>query len=227
MNDVNINRDLKIKSMKNFNSGMYMEIFEWNQYERYMVVESDDVVLDLGCSLGYFYFKNSELGIDYIGVDGSVDHLKDFIDNLNGGDDVKLINSVILGNKGIVEFPSMFNDMKYRTVMSMTFGDLIRLIGRKIDFMKFDIEGYESHIFSDNLDVFKKHVRKFSGEFHFSNGAYGVVSREVSMNILISLKNDKDLDFRLFSLDGVDITEYFWINPNYYTEIIISGYVKQ
>jgi uncharacterized protein YegJ (DUF2314 family) len=47
------------------------------------------------------------------------------------------------------------------------------------------------------------------------------------MNILISLKNDKDLDFRLFSLDGVDITEYFWINPNYYNEIIISGYVKQ
>ena len=225
MNDVNTNRT---KSMKNFNSVMYMEIFEWNQYERYVVVESDDVVLDLGCSLGYFYFKNSELGIDYIGVDGSVDHLKDFIDNLSGGgDDVKLINSVILGNKGIVEFPSMFNDMKYRTAMSMTFGDLVRLIGRKIDFMKFDIEGYESHIFSDNLDVFKKHVRKFSGEFHFSNVAYGVVSREVSMNILISLKNDKDLDFRLFSLDGVDITEYFWINPNYYNEIIISGYVKQ
>ncbi len=224
MNDINTNR---VKGMKNFNLGMYTEIFEWNQYERYMVVESDDVVLDLGCSLGYFYFKNSRLGIDYIGVDGSVDHLKDFIDNLNSGDDVKLINSVILGNKGIIEFPSMFNDMKCRTVMSMTFGDLIRLIGRKIDFMKFDIEGYESHIFSDNLDVFKKHVRKFSGEFHFSNVAYGVVSREVSMNILISLKNDKDLDFRLFSLDGVDITEYFWINPNYYNEIIISGYVKQ
>jgi SAM-dependent methyltransferase len=224
MNDINTNR---VKGMKNFNLGMYTEIFEWNQYERYMRVESDDVVLDLGCSMGYFYFKNSELGIDYIGVDGSVDHLKDFIDNLNSGDDVKLINSVILGNKGIIEFPSMFNDMKCRTVMSMTFGDLIRLIGRKIDFMKFDIEGYESHIFSDNLDVFKKHVRKFSGEFHFSNVAYGVVSREVSMNILISLKNDKDLDFRLFSLDGVDITEYFWINPNYYNEIIISGYVKQ
>ena len=82
-------------------------------------------------------------------------------------------------------------------------------------------------IFSDNLDVFKKHIRKFSGEFHFSNVAYGVVSRQVSMNILINLKNDKDLDFRLFSLDGVDITEYFWINPNHYTEIIISGYVKQ
>ena len=79
--------------MKNFNLGMYMEIFEWNQYERYMVVERGDLVLDLGCSMGYFYFKNSELGIDYIGVDGSVDHLKDFIDNLNGGgDDVNLFD---------------------------------------------------------------------------------------------------------------------------------------
>ena len=175
-----------------------------------------------------FYFKNNRLGIDYIGVDGSVDHLKDFIDNLNGGgDDVKLIHSVILGNKSVVEFPSMFNDMKYRMVMSMTFGDLVRLIGKKVDFMKFDIEGYESHIFSDNLDVFKKHIRKFSGEFHFNNIAYGVVSRQVSMDILTNLKNDKDIDLRLFSLDGVDITEHFWNVSNYYNEIIISGYVKQ
>ena len=219
--------DNRLKGMKNFSLGVYTEIFEWNQYERYVKVEAGDVVLDLGCSLGYFYFKNNELGIDYIGVDGSIDHLKDFIDNLNSGDDIKLIHSVILGNKSVVEFPSMFNDMKFKSVMSMTFGDLVRLIGRKIDFMKFDIEGYERHILFDNLDVFKKHIRKFSGEFHFSNGAYGVVSRQVSMDILTNLKNDKDIDLRLFSLDGVDITEYFWINPNHYTEIIISGYVKQ
>lgn len=221
--------DNRLKDMKNFSLGVYTEIFEWNQYEKYVKVEAGDVVLDLGCSLGYFYFKNSELGIDYIGVDGSVDHLKDFIDNLNGGggDDVKLIHSVILESKGIVEFPSMFNDMKFKSVMSMTFGDLVRLIGRKIDFMKFDIEGYERHILFDNLDVFKKHIRKFSGEFHFNNGAYGVVSRQVSMDILTNLKNDKDIDLRLFSLDGVDITEYFWNNSNYYNEIIISGYVKQ
>ena len=219
--------DNRLKGMKNFSLGVYTEIFEWNQYERYVKVEAGDVVLDLGCSLGYFYFKNNELGIDYIGVDGSIDHLKDFIDNLNSGDDIKLIHSVILESKGIVEFPSMFNDMKFKSVMSMTFGDLVRLIGRKIDFMKFDIEGYERHILFDNLDVFKKHIRKFSGEFHFSNGAYGVVSRQVSMDILTNLKNDKDIDLRLFSLDGVDITEYFWINPNHYTEIIISGYVKQ
>ena len=219
--------DNRLKGMKNFSLGVYTEIFEWNQYERYVKVEAGDVVLDLGCSLGYFYFKNNELGIDYIGVDGSIDHLKDFIDNLNSGDDIKLIHSVILESKGIVEFPSMFNDMKFKSVMSMTFGDLVRLIGRKIDFMKFDIEGYERHILFDNLDVFKKHIRKFSGEFHFSNVAYGVVSRQVSMDILTNLKNDKDIDLRLFSLDGVDITEYFWNNSNYYNEIIISGYVKQ
>ena len=219
--------DNRLKGMKNFSLGVYTEIFEWNQYERYVKVEAGDVVLDLGCSLGYFYFKNNELGIDYIGVDGSIDHLKDFIDNLNSGDDIKLIHSVILESKGIVEFPSMFNDMKFKSVMSMTFGDLVRLIGRKIDFMKFDIEGYERHILFDNLDVFKKHIRKFSGEFHFNIGAYGVVSRQVSMDILTNLKNDKDIDLRLFSLDGVDITEYFWNNSNHYTEIIISGYVKQ
>ena len=84
--------DNRLKGMKNFSLGVYTEIFEWNQYDRYVKVEAGDVVLDLGCSLGYFYFKNNELGIDYIGVDGSIDHLKDFIDNLNGGDELENIN---------------------------------------------------------------------------------------------------------------------------------------
>jgi hypothetical protein len=40
------------------------------------------------------------------------------------------------------------------------------------------------------------------------------------------MKNDKDITFKLFSLDGVDITENFWNIKDYYNEIIINGLVN-
>jgi len=39
--------------------------------------------------------------------------------------------------------------------------------------------------------------------------------------------NDKNLVVKLFSIDGWDITNTFWNNPDYYTEIIISGFVNK
>lgn len=224
-NMMNYNR---LENMKNIDQHVYTEIFEWNQYEKYVVVEKGDLILDLGCSKGYFYFKNSQLSINYIGVDGSIDCLKDFIENMSDEDvnNVRLINSVLFGNKSVIEFPSMFHDSKMNTVISMTFVDLVNIIGRKIDFLKFDIEGFERYFLSENLDLFKKYVKKFSGEYHFKS-AYNVSNREQSLNILRGLKQDTDIDFKLFSLDGVDISEYFWNNTDFYTEIIISGYVKK
>lgn len=32
---------------------------------------------------------------------------------------------------------------------------------------------------------------------------------------------------KLFSIDGIDITDHFWKNPDYYTEIIISGFIRK
>ena len=40
------------------------------------------------------------------------------------------------------------------------------------------------------------------------------------------MKNDVHIELKLFSLDAVDITERFWCDPNYYNEIIISGFIK-
>jgi hypothetical protein len=87
------------EKMKNFDPFTYKEIFEWNQYEKYVKVEKNDFVLDLGCSKGYFYFKNCGLDINYLGVDGSIDCIKDFIENLNQNESPKLINAVISKNK--------------------------------------------------------------------------------------------------------------------------------
>jgi SAM-dependent methyltransferase len=224
LNDSEINKnkaDIRIEKMKQFDSFTYKEIFEWNQYEKYVKVEKNDFVLDLGCSKGYFYFKNCHLDINYLGVDGSIDCIKDFIENLNKNESPKLINAVLSKNKEVIEFPSMFHQNKINTVISTTFPDLIAMLNRKIDFMKFDIEGYEKYFLFENLDLFKKYIKKFTGEFHFNSN---ISTRQQAVSILNNLRNDKQISLKLFSIDGVDITESFWNDTNYYTEIIISGY---
>jgi autotransporter strand-loop-strand O-heptosyltransferase len=208
---------------KNFDPFTYKEIFEWNQYEKYVQVDDNDFILDLGCSKGYFYFKHSNKNINYLGVDGSIDCIQDFLSNLNGDNRPKLINAVLDKNKNILNFESMFHDNRVNRSLSITFEDLIFIINRKIDFFKFDIEGYEKYFLYENLDLLKKYVKKFTGEFHFTSH---VSDREASINILKNLKDDNELDFKLYSIDGFDITESFWNNTNYYNQIIISGFIK-
>jgi SAM-dependent methyltransferase len=215
--------DNRLEKMKNFDPFTYKEIFEWNQYEKYVQVDNNDFILDLGCSKGYFYFKHADKNINYLGVDGSVDCIQDFLINLNGDDRPKLINAVLDKSKNILNFESMFHDNRVNRSLSITFEDLIFMINRKIDFLKFDVEGYEKYFLYENLDLFKKHVKKFTGEFHFGSH---LSDRKACINILKILKDDNELDFKLFSLDGLDITESFWASGDYYTEIIISGSVK-
>lgn len=208
----------------NYDECTYSEIFELNQYEKFVQVETNDTVLDLGCSKGYFYFKNKNKNIDYIGIDGSLDCLNDFLTNLNSDTGAKIIHALIEDSRSIKSFNSMFHNNKAQMCFVMSFQDILKIINRKIDFLKFDIEGYEKSLLKTNYSLFKKGVHKFSGELHFLGSHF---PREEVISVLYDMKNDTDLVFKLFSLDGVDISEYFWTNPNYYNEIIISGFVKQ
>jgi len=213
-----------MNKFENFDECTYAEIFELNQYEKFMQVEKGDFVLDLGCSKGYFYFKTKNKDINYIGIDGSLDCINDFLTNLNGDTKPKILHALIEDSRSIKSFSSMFHDNKTQLCLSITFEDIINIINRKIDFLKFDIEGYEKSLLKTNYDLFKKTVHKFSGEIHFLGTHF---PREEVMLVLSEMKNDSNLVYKLYSLDGVDITDYFWTNPSYYTEIIISGYVKQ
>ena len=219
-NDVNSTSPLR----KNFDSFTYREIFEHNQYEKYVGVEENDLVLDFGCSKGYFFFKHKEKNIKYIGIDGSLDCLSDFIENLNGDEQPTLIHALIGESKSIQTFASMFHDNKLQKSMSMTFSDIIKLINRPIDFFKFDIEGYEKIFLDTDYNLFKSNVRKFSGEFHFLVKHF---PRNHGYEVLKKITTDPDVSVKLFSIDGFDITDYFWTNSDRYTEIIISGFVNK
>ena len=220
INDVNSISPLR----KNLDSFTYKEIFEWNQYEKYVGVEQNDLVLDFGCSKGYFFLKHKEKNIKYIGIDGSLDCLSDFIENLNGDEQPTLIHALIGDSKSVQTFASMFHNNKLQRSMSMTFSDIIKLINRPIDFFKFDIEGYEKIFLDTDYNLFKSNVRKFSGEFHFCGNHF---PRNRGYEVLKKIIIDPDLSVKLFSIDGIDITDYFWTNPDFYTEIIISGFISK
>ena len=220
INDVNSISPLR----KNLDSFTYKEIFEWNQYEKYVGVEENDLVLDFGCSKGYFFLKHKEKNIKYIGIDGSLDCLSDFIENLNGDEHPTLIHALMGDSKSVQTFASMFHNNKLQRSMSMTFSDIIKLINRPIDFFKFDIEGYEKIFLDTDYNLFKSNVRKFSGEFHFCGNHF---PRNHGYEVLKKIIIDPDLSVKLFSIDGIDITDYFWTNPDFYTEIIISGFISK
>ena len=220
INDVNSISPLR----KNLDSFTYKEIFEWNQYEKYVGVEQNDLVLDFGCSKGYFFLKHKEKNIKYIGIDGSLDCLSDFIENLNGDEHPTLIHALMGDSKSVQTFASMFHNNKLQRSMSMTFSDIIKLINRPIDFFKFDIEGYEKIFLDTDYNLFKSNVRKFSGEFHFCGNHF---PRNHGYEVLKKIIIDPDLSVKLFSIDGIDITDYFWTNPDFYTEIIISGFISK
>lgn len=220
INDVNSISPLR----KNLDSFTYKEIFEWNQYEKYVGVEQNDLVLDFGCSKGYFFLKHKEKNIKYIGIDGSLDCLSDFIENLNGDEHPTLIHALMGDSKSVQTFASMFHNNKLQRSMSMTFSDIIKLINRPIDFFKFDIEGYEKIFLDTDYNLFKSNIRKFSGEFHFCGNHF---PRNHGYEVLKKIIIDPDLSVKLFSIDGIDITDYFWTNPDFYTEIIISGFISK
>lgn len=220
LNIVEINRSDKL--MKKFDNFTYDEIFVHEQYEKFVKIKENDLVLDLGCSKGYFYFKNKSKNINYIGIDGSIDCINDFIENLNGDSDPLLINYVLSNKNETMQFGSMFHDNKMNTVLSITFPKLISLINKKIDFIKFDIEGFEKYFLSENYDLFKKNISRFSGEFHLTSS---IMERQEALDILKKIQNDNRVIVKLFSIDAIDITESFWNKTNYYTEIIISGYI--
>lgn len=188
-------------------------------YEKEYEVEQNDVILDLGCSKGFFYNLHKSKLSKYFGVDEDINSICEFLQNNNNNKvNPILLNASISSESKLEEKESYFypGENKKGLVQSISFKKIIENIG-PVDFLKVDIEGFETEVFND-LDFFKKNVKKFGGEFHIK--LPGVI------DLLNRLKNDKDISFKLYSVDFVDITEVFWNNISYYSEILINGKIN-
>ena len=148
-----------------------------------------------------------------------------FAENLSEHQKSKLdpifLNLAIEGNLDVIDFECMHNANSHQLAPTITFPNLLRLINRPIDFLKFDIEGYEKYVFED-YDLFKSKINRFAGEIHFITDVF---PKEEVYDLLRQLRQDAEINLTIFSVNMVDITDTIWNIEDYYTEIIINGMV--
>lgn len=200
-----------------YKSQMMSEIFsdKVNIYESMFQVEENDIVVDIGATVGEFTFSilNRKPKHCYV-----IEPLAPFFDVLKTnleGYPVSFINAGISSDK----FLEIEWDGHTETIRPLTFSELIeqnRL--NKIDFLKVDCEGGEYDVFSEkNIPLLKK-IPKIVTEFHLSDKINKEKFRSFRDNILPNFNN-----FIFKSLDGVNITwdlnnEHF---ITYYREVML------
>lgn len=194
------------------------ETFQDKIYERFFEVEENDVVIDIGASVGPFSYSILEKKPKVIlALEPSEKEFTTLVKNTKGTNVIPIL-------KGISKIDGQTrNDFIYSSDKNMegiSFTKLLKLYDiQKVDFLKTDCEGGEYDIFTENNFTFiQKNVRKISGEWHLSN--------EVLKN---KFKNFRDLylknfdNFEVFSVDGVNIKWDLWNDHfiDFYTEVII------
>ena len=196
------------------------EIFVDNCYEKFFEVEVNDIVLDVGASVGpftysilhkkpkhVFCFEPSEREFTTL-IKNTIGHP---VTHINKG--ISNVNSVVMNDH-------LFGGEEQ--MESITFKKFIDLYGiEKIDFLKTDCEGGEFDIFNEeNFEWIKSNVKKIVGEWHIQLQGHNYVEKfkKFRDSYLTKFNN-----FEIYSVDNVDIKWDLWNDHflEYYQQIII------
>jgi FkbM family methyltransferase len=196
------------------------EIFIDKCYERFFEVEENDVVLDIGASVGPFTYSILNKKPKHVFCfEPSESEFKTLVSNTLGYP-VTQINKGISNVNSVVMNDHLFGGEDQ--MESITFSKFIDLYGiDKIDFLKTDCEGGEFDIFTlENLDWIKKNVKKIVGEWHIQLQGHNNVEkfRQFRDVYLKEFPNHQ-----VYSVDNVDIKWDLWNEHflEYYAQIII------
>ena len=191
------------------------EIFNGvNDYEKLFEVEEDDIVIDIGSTVGEFTYRILDKKPKHCYVVEPVSVFFDtLIENLRGHP-VSFTNAAITSDK----YCKINWDGYDESVNTLTFDEFIKLNRLEhIDFLKFDCEGGEYDIFSEDNISFLKTIPKIVGEFHL-RGILKEKFRHFRDTLLPNFNN-----YKFMSVDNIDIT---WDLKNehfieYYSEIYL------
>lgn len=196
------------------------EIFIDKCYERFFEVEENDVVLDIGASVGPFTYSILNKKPKHVFCfEPSESEFKTLVSNTLGYP-VTQINKGISNVNSVVMNDHLFGGEDQ--MESITFSKFIDLYGiDKIDFLKTDCEGGEFDIFTlENLDWIKNNVKKIVGEWHIQLQGHDNIEkfREFRDVYLKEFPNHQ-----VYSVDNVDIKWDLWNEHflEYYRQIII------
>lgn len=195
-------------------------------YEKFFPVEENDIVVDIGASVGPF--AKSILNKNLKEVICLEPHPKLFATlykNLSDYKNVKCINKGISSVDGEIFFENLFDDTKdlnytgdefWRKKEKCSAITFKTLIGKnnleKIDFLKIDCEGGEYDVFTtDNFHWIKNNVKKIAGEWHLHTEEFK--QKFITFRDFYLRKFNK---FRIFFVDRhsnfFDITGEVWDN---------------
>jgi len=191
-----------------------------NIYLKFFDVEKDDIVVDLGASIGPFPYSVRLKNPTHIYCfEPSPEQLPTLENNL------KKLNHTIIP-KGISDndefdtFEVYGSVNKEAVIESIKFATFIKDYNiSKIDFLKTDCEGGEYHVFNrENIWWIKNNIKKIVGEWHLETPKQKEQFKEFRDIYLKLFPNHE-----IFSVDGVDIKWSLWNDHfiEYYKQIII------
>lgn len=191
------------------------EIFYRNVYEKFFEVEENDIVFDIGSSVGPFTYNIKDKNPQKIYCFEPHKELFQTLKENVESDNTVLINKAIGSIDGIEKLLGIFNEKSIeicesknaQDVETVTFKSFIEKNNiNKIDFLKTDSEGGEYEIFNDeNLPWIKKNVRKIVGEWHLSTPEFQKKFRHFRDTYLRDFPNHE-----VYSCDEVDIKWSLW-----------------
>jgi hypothetical protein len=173
-----------------------------SDYEKIFEVEENDIVVDIGATIGDFPYSILHKKPKHIYVVEPIGEFFDAMKNNLEGHPVSFTNAAISTEKSV-----KINWMGHEeTIRTLTFKEYIeqnRL--NKIDFLKIDIEGGEYSILTEeNLDILKR-IPKIVVELHLGNRIEKEIFRNFRDNILNNFEN-----YEIRSVDFIDIKWDLW-----------------
>lgn len=218
-NLIHIYNDGTIKSINDYHKeALTKEIFTDKIYERFFEVKENDVVLDIGSSVGPFtYSILHKKPFHVYCVEPSEREFKTLVKNTRGNPVTHILKGITDRNE-IVQSSMLFGGEG--EMEGITFEKLISLYSiDKVNFLKTDCEGGEYHIFTEsNRNFIQNKVEKIVGEWHLSTPELKKEFRNFRDNYLSGFKN-----IQVFSIDGYDIQWDLWNDHfiQYYNEVTI------
>lgn len=197
---------------------MIKEIFVDKCYEKFFEVEKDDIVLDIGASIGPFTFSILHKNPKHVYcVEPSESEFKTLVKNTLGYP-VTQINKGISDSNNLVKSNVLFGGESYMD--SITFTKLVNLYNlNNIDFLKTDCEGGEYYIFTEeNFEFITKNVKKIVGEWHLNTS-----DNKHKFDLFRKIYLNRLSNFEVYSIDGINIKWDLWSDNflSYYTEVLI------
>lgn len=197
------------------------EIFGRRIYEKFFSVDEDDVVMDVGSSIGPFTYSilNKKPKRVYC-FEPSTEEFPTLLNNTKNAK-VTCINKGISNVDGDIMLPSVYgSENKPMLVQSTTFKNFIEEYNiQKINFLKTDCEGGEYDIFNnENFFWIKENVKKIVGEWHLDTPELNAkfrIFRDTYLRLFPKVE--------VYSVDGANIKWDLWNEHfiQYYKHILI------